>query len=312
MRHVGMFDSLRAMVLPAGLLALAVGCSSVHTGGRSLLSPPVMPGDSITVEKYSVRFNHGDEDLNDKMWAEIDEECLPSDLRARLAANGFRAGVVGAHLPAALEHVLHDAADAPKVAPPSAPAHQQADGTPGLYEPKPIDLLHDPKVRRGLWQTRPGNPGIIVTAGEQARIPSIAVLVRGDDGRVTGRCYERVLGALSMKVFSERDGRVRLEMIPEIEHGDLRSRFVADQGMFKPDYRPESVVFKELRLETILSPGEMLVLACRADKPGTLGYHFFTEQGPGQPLEQKMLLIRLAQAPAAGGFRAGEIPPSNP
>ena len=167
-----------------------------------------------------------------------------------------------------------------------------------MLEPKPIDVLREPKIRRSLWQTRAGHPGLVVTAGEQSRIPQVAVLLRGEDGHVTGRTYERVLGSLSMKVMPERDGRVRIEIIPQLEHGDPRSRFVAADGMIKPDYRPETVLFKDLEIDAALSPGQTLILGTRASKPGSLGSHFFTEQR-----------FRLDHgAEAASGPRGSRIP----
>jgi hypothetical protein len=310
MRLASISASLRALGL--FLVALATGCAHVRAVGKSPLAPPAMLSDSIAVEKYSVRFNHGDVDLDERIWSEIDEECLPAELRARLAANGFRAGIVGAHLPEALDRALRaNPDDATAESPPPNPLARSAE-IPGILNPKPVDLLHEPTVRHSLWQTRAGIQGIVVTAGEQSRIPRVSVLVRGHDGRVTGRSYEKVLGALSMKAFPQRDGRVRFEVIPQLEHGDPRSRFVAADGIIKPDYRPDAVVFNDLRLEAILSPGQMLVLGTRADRPGSLGNHFFTEQRSAQPLVQKLFLVRLAQAPSDDRFRKDEIPPASP
>ena len=302
------------LALLCGMALLSPGCATVHAVGKSPLAAPVMMRDSIALEKYSIRFPHADPDLDDRMWSEIDEEGLPAPLRARLAANGFRAGVIGGHMPAALDRVLRESpAGTTEVtdaaSPPADPP--MTDGT-GVFEPKPVNLLHEPKVRRSLWQTRPGHRGIVVTAGEQSRIPHVAILVRDDDGRVTGRSYEKVLGALSLKAYPEPDGRVRIEVIPELEHGDPRSRFIASDGMIKPDYRPDTVLFKDLIVQAVLSPGQTLVLGTRADKPGSLGSHFFTEQPEAQPLEQKLLLIRLAQAPSDGRFRSEDIPAVEP
>ena len=167
-------------------------------------------------------------------------------------------------------------------------------------------------MRRSLWQTRPGHQGIVVTAGEQARIPRVAVLVRGSDGRVTGRAYEKIMGALSMKAFPEQDGRVRLEIIPQIEHGEPRSRFVAADGVIKPDYRPETVLFDDLRLAATLSPGQMLVIGTRADKPGSLGSHFFTEQHPGSRWRKKLFLVRLAAPERTTASARTNCRPSRP
>ena len=307
MRPASMSLSLSALLTGLCLTAL-FGCGGVRRPGKSLLAPPPITRDTIAVEKYSVRFHHGDPDLNDRMWSEIDEECLPPAARARLAANGFRVGVVGAHLPDALERVLNE----PQSSTLAAAQPQQRISEQGLFEPKPIDVARESRVRRGLWQTCAGHQGLIITAGEQSRIPQVAVLVRGDDGRVTGRQYEKVMGALAMKVFPEPDGRVRFELAPQLEYGDPKSRFTASDGMIKPEYRPETVVFKDLRLEAVLSPGQMLILTSRANKPGSLGDHFFSEQLPGQALAQKLLLIRLAQAPSGSTFAASEIPAATP
>ncbi len=228
---------------------------------------------------------------------------------ARLAANGFRVGVIGSYMPAALDTVLcAEAKAAPEEIAAGSPA--QSVEEQGLLVPKPVDLLHEPKVRRSLWQSRPGHPCVIVTAGERARIPQVAVLLRGEDGHVTGRNYERVLGSLSMKALPEHDGRVRVEIIPQLEHGDPRSRFVAADGMIKPDYRPETVLFKDLEIDATLSPGQTLILGTRASKPGSLGSHFFTEQGSEACLEQKLLLVRVVHAPDDDRFRSDEIPPA--
>jgi hypothetical protein len=310
MRQADMSPSLRALVAVICLCAPA-GCASVRGAGKSLLQPPPVTRDTIAMEKYSVRFNHGDPDLNDRMWSEIDEECLPPAVRARLAANGFRVGVIGAHLPEALERVLNEPQGS-ALSPPAPPPPQQAINEQGLLEPKPIDLARESRVRRGLWQTHAGHQGLIITAGEQTRIPRLAVLVRGDDGQVTGRQYERVMGALVMKVFPEPDGRVHFDLVPQLEHGDPKSRFTASDGMIKPEYRPEAVVFKDLRMDARLSPGQMLIITSRAEKPGSLGDQFFSEQAPGQPLEQKLLLVRLAQAPAGNAFAVHEIPAAAP
>ena len=44
----------------------------------------------------------------------------------------------------------------------------------------------------------------------------------------------------------------------------------------------------------MLSPGQILVITCLPERPGSLGYQYFTEQMPDNVV-QKLLLIRLAQ-----------------
>jgi len=51
--------------------------------------------------------------------------------------------------------------------------------------------------------------------------------------------------------------------------------------------------FDEMGISATLSPGSMLVLGSLANRPGSLGHHFFTEET--DQLEQKLLLVRLSQ-----------------
>jgi hypothetical protein len=48
-----------------------------------------------------------------------------------------------------------------------------------------------------------------------------------------------------------------------------------------------------MAFDVVLAAGQTIVLGARADRPGSVGHHFFTEPVDGQ-LEQKLLLIRFA------------------
>jgi len=300
---------LRAVGIVCWFLTGA-GCAELRTDGKSPLAPLGMQQDSIQIEKYSVRYPYADTELNEAMWSEIDEQFLPVEVRARLAANGFRAGVIGINLPAALAKVLRDN-PAETV---SEFEEEEIDlnelGTDPLTGVKPLNLLNDSKVRRGFLQTRAGHPSKIISAGEKARIPQLAVLLHGEDGRVTGRNYEKTLALFSLICHPERDGRVRMELEPELEYGEPQQRYTAGDGMFRFEFRPEAKVFNELKIMAQLQPGQTLIVAGRADKPGSLGHHFFTEQSSGQPTEQKLLLLRLMRSPGDDTFRSTEVPPA--
>jgi hypothetical protein len=103
------------------------------------------------------------------------------------------------------------------------------------------------------------------------------------------------MGLLLARAFPEGDGRVRLEVLPEIEHGDPQRRFEPGDGMMRVEFGPARERFDTLRLEAVLSPGQTLLLTCVADRPGTLGHHFFTENASDRVV-QKLVLVRLAAA----------------
>ncbi len=48
-------------------------------------------------------------------------------------------------------------------------------------------------------------------------------------------------------------------------------------------------------LRSIWLPGQMLVMTCRPDHPGSLGHYFFTEPVGDDALAQRMLVVRLAR-----------------
>jgi len=298
---------LRVLAIVCWLATCSAGCAQLRAHGKSPLSPLASSSsDCVQIEKYSVRYDYADPGLNAEMWAEIDEQFLPAELRERLAANGFRAGVIGANYPAALMRVLQEN---PAPATPEIGEEDEPDLN-GVAQTKPVDLLNEARVRRGFLQNRAGHTSRILSLGERARIPQLAVLMHDDKGRVTGRTYEKVLGLFSLVSQPERDGRVRLELQPELEYGEPMQRYTASDGMFRFEYRPESKVFEELKVTAHLSPGQTLVVAGRADMPGSLGNHYFTEKSTGQPTEQKLLLFRLMHSPGDDSFRSNEARPA--
>ncbi|HEY2840472.1 MAG TPA: hypothetical protein VGJ26_15050 [Pirellulales bacterium] len=296
---------LRVLVTVCWLATCSAGCARLRSGGKSPLAPLAMAPECVQIEKYSVRYAYADPGLNDQMWSEIDEQFLPVEVRARLAANGFRVGVLGANFPPALMQVLRDN-------PAQASLESGEESGPAIdpLAAKPVNFLNEAKVRRGLLQTRAGHTSRILSLGEKARISQLAVLVHGDSGRVTGRAYEKVLGLFSLVSQPERDGRVRIELEPELEYGEPQQRYTAGDGMFRFEYRPETRVFNELKIIAELLPGQTLVIAGRADMPGSLGNHFFTERAAGQPTEQKLLLLRLMHSPGDDSYLSSEPRPA--
>lgn len=269
------------------------GCSQWHSTAKLALPPIQTSPESVAMEIMFVQFPFGDAEINGPLWTEIDEQELAPDVRQRLNANGFRAGVVSGQLPVPLEKLLKLSESAP---PPT--------------EQTTIDVTKKPKVHGVHKQTRLGDPFKIIAAGEIERLPSLTALVRDERGEVQGNTYSKVQCHFETRAFAETDGRIRFELLPQIEHGEPRSDYVpSGNGTFQYAHLPPHEVFDQLRLEVRLSPGQMLVLGGLPGRLGSLGYHYFTEEISGR-LEQKLLLIRLvgsgtadaAVAPAAPSF----------
>ena len=123
-------------------------------------------------------------------------------------------------------------------------------------------------------------------------------------GQLSGQTYDDAQGVFAAKSFPQPDGRVRLELVPELHHDQPRQRWVGSQGMLRLETGRAKQVYDDMTLTADLSPGAMLVLSSLPNRPGSLGHHFFT-QSDGR-LEQKLLLIRLAQTQHDGLFAPPE------
>lgn len=272
---------------PLSVLA-AVGCAKLPAHRGSPFAPEA--ADAVALDVFFVSYPFGDESINDPLLAEIDPQEIPLDVRRRLADNGFVAGTVGGQLPPIVGELLQLADQPPDGPPPDA--SPPGDGLPV------VDVAHRPRVRRQLLKTfHADDPASLLTSGKKEAHSVLNVLFRddGDPPAVRGGRYVNAKTILSTKIEPQDDGRVKLELLPVVEHGEPRRDIVAGDGGFTVKVAAPRKTFDALRLAATLSPGQMLVVGCRTDRPGSLGHQFFTQRFSDR-LEQVVLLIRLAQA----------------
>lgn len=283
------FAMAMCLIAQSTIALSTTGCARIERRGKSPLPPLRMSQETVTVEKFSIRFPCDDADLNGPLWNDVDEQCFSPELRRRLAAHGLRAGLVGNQLPASLERLL-----ATKEPPPTQ--------TSGQIQMPELNLVNEPTVLRGLVQNQGGQRAEVIVAGEREPIASLSLLKTSADGRVGGETLNKVVGLLALKMFPQGDGRTRLEIIPELRHGDAKQRVEASNGVMRFNVEPDRMVFHDLRLETALAPGQMILLTCLPNRPGSLGQHLFTEEQSSQPRQQKLLMFRLANSPLDDRF----------
>ncbi|OHB84091.1 MAG: hypothetical protein A2V98_15105 [Planctomycetes bacterium RBG_16_64_12] len=259
------------------MLAAAGACSTISPPqGKSPLARAPMSPDSCVLDIFFVRLPSGDKEANGPMWAEIDEQHLPCELRRRLAQDGFRVGLVGGQMPPKLIEVL------------------ELDNKPvpsgDCIQVNLEDLESAPRVVRRHLQIRAGRTRQIVTSGVSKELP---VLLSTADG-VCGRSYPEAQGVLSVKALPEPDGRVRLELVPELHYGEYGPRFAGHQHAFRIETTRPHRVFDELAFSAMLTAGDMVVVTSLPNRLGSLGHRFFSQEYSGRD-EQKLLVIRLSQ-----------------
>ena len=160
-------STLRAAVLLLAVLSIA-GCINPVHSGKSPLLPAQMSPDSVALDMFFVRFPFGDADANEKIWQEIDEQQISSDVRERLNRNGFRVGVIGGQMPIELSKLM-----------------ELSDKTTAVGEDDGVNVENiqaKPRVVRRHLQIRTGQPSEIIASGIY---PELTVLV-SDMGQPSG------------------------------------------------------------------------------------------------------------------------------
>lgn len=230
-----------------------------------------LSSDSVILEVGFVPVPEKAEAWRADVWSELDEQHLDPDLRRKLAANGFRCGLCGSQLPTGLRAALDQAEERKAAAMES------------------VENVAEPALSHRRIQNRAGKRSEVVTCAHR---DSMVVLLNDDD-EVAGRTFSHVQPVIAVRSFPLGDGRARVELTPELQHGPSRQRWIGQDGAFQLDEGQHSEVYSKLVIDTTIAPGQILVVA--ADGPSrSLGGNFF---GLGhKDRMEKMLLVRLAQS----------------
>ena len=275
-------------VLAAALLAPGCRLIEPQAAGKSPLAPLTAMSETVSLEIFFARFPAGNTALNGALWNEIDEQSFPAETRRELSQNGIRAGVVGTHVPVEMARLL-TLTDEPR-----KPSEENT-----------VDLEQEPAVTMRLLAVRPNRRSEVVASH---LYDQLSLLTREAD-EVVGRTYAKAEGRFALRAAGQADGRVQIELLPELQYGEQQQRWNAADGVIRLEAARPKRVFEELRLKAQIAPGQMLVVTCQPERPGSLGYHFFTEP-KADALVQKILIIRLAQAGSDRSFADKTSPPA--
>lgn len=269
-------------------LLMAAGCATWNEKKADFQLPPLrVSPDAIVCETAFARWDvpQGGEDELSKL---MDEQILPPDLRRRLADNGLRAGVLDGPLPEILRKNLEATLDPQSVL--TSPTVAMGD-----------EILS----RREQRQCRVGVREEIEILPQSSQ--RIVVLVN-EEGRVRAESFEQPRGILAITAQPDPDGRVRVELIPAIDHGDMRQRVIGNPGGFRFDARRDQRLFECVALSTMLTPSQTLIVTTTPEAKG-LGSTFFSNRFASSD-EQLLLLLRLSRGQHDTLFSADAQPTS--
>jgi hypothetical protein len=277
------------------LLAVAAGCQMfdgelplMPSGESPLQAAPSSP-DAVTLEIFWARFPAGSPALNDEVWREIQEDRLPADLRARLAKQGLRAGVVGGTPPTAIMELLN-------------PDGRKLDEQDSAEQVDPELFVETPRVTRRLKQLRLGTRMEL----QASDVIEQASLLVPADGELGGGTFGLAQAIYQLEVRAQPGGQVEMQITPELQYGPQQMRWLRDEmGNLIPKPLRDAEVFRDLRMTVPLAPGEMLFVLGLPDAASRLGHYFHTvETATGR--EQKAVLIRLADVPQDAALQTAD------
>lgn len=288
MHHVATLSSqyrIRAACFVSSIaLSLGIGCQSAFVIPQDaaldkLLRPVTTSPNSVTMEIFEARIPLDQDEQVESVWQQVDEQCLDAELRRRLIANGFRAGVIGGPLPDELSNIL------------------------GLQSQMPEEEIERvvtaanavPRVTRRVVQVNKLEPRVIQTSDLRLE----ANVLFNEDGNCHGNLYREVEGRYEFRAEAISGQRVAVHLVPELHHGQLKNRYTgSDQMQFKFVTSRERESFERLTMNTELAPGEMLIVSCLPGADASLGGVLHKVMAEGRN-ERKFILVRLLETPAS-------------
>jgi hypothetical protein len=206
------------------------------------------------------------------LWQGGDEQQVSTELRRKMAENGFRCGVLGSQLPSWVTDRLADRRDLLQL--------DESTRTAVVS-----DLLTQRRIQCRANQRRSVPVGL--TCKE--------LVLGGDDaGPEVATKYADAQCHLGITAVPKGDGRVALELVPEIQHGPTRQRWVGGDGLFRLDASRDSVRFDDLKVSATLVPGQTLILQTLPSATGVRNAFAGTTAGSAQA-PGRLVLLRLAQ-----------------
>jgi hypothetical protein len=231
---------------------------------------PPTTAHTIPIELLFVRCDESDAQLRDELWGFVDEQALGDATRRGLNANGLRVGVVGGHLPTHL-----------------------ADRFAPLEAAAATEFPTAAAVTRRLLRLLPGKRSEVVAAARLAEL----VLLEQCEGEVRGATFHDASPQFAVRAWPAGDGRVRVEVVPEVKHGPMEKSWVGEDGMFRLETGQRRHRMEHLRVGTTLPAGGMLLIACAGDDAATVGDAMLRDHDRAAGTSMRLLAIR----PLAGG-----------
>ncbi len=222
-----------------------------------------MSPDSVVLEIARLSTPVADVPQLETLWAEVDELRGDPVQRELLNAHGWRWGVIGQRLPAAIPALIARQAD--------------------MVESGDAIRLQSRRL-----QSRTDRPALEPVGGKRPRVD--VMLLDGDGLR--GETFVDAQCAFQLRTRATSDGSVAVELIPVLQYGELKNRRIVQDGLWRFSLLPDERRWPEFTINEVLQPGQTLIVGAGPDARGAGGQFFAHPDGQGR---REILLLRLAQ-----------------
>ncbi|REJ95288.1 MAG: hypothetical protein DWQ34_06160 [Planctomycetota bacterium] len=245
---------------------IASGCEPLNVRKtqqteRSVLSPLVAPKDGIELQVYFVERPRGDILVGEALWSGIAEGGgIDAQTSVRLRKAGFRCGLTPSNPPRQIRAIVSD----------------KETGSAAQ------------KTRYQEFTLLSGDSAELEAAVYDAPVEFQTPALQGE----STRRYDSARCVLRVSAQRDQEGWVRLQVLPEIHHGESQVRRVASdqQWTFKKAQQIDELY--EQRIDLQMNLGEILVLGAGRGEPDSIGsLFFFDEEGGGG--SERVLIIRV-------------------
>jgi hypothetical protein len=244
-----------ARVLIVGLLPVALaGCLHESDRPRWMNRIPLLRSapaeDAAAIEYVLVERPAGGEEINRRVWNQIDEQILPFENRTVLEADGLRVGIASESTPGPLRKLIED--------PRTVRGHRHR--TFPLDKPAPL-LLTDPLAKA------------------EFALPAT-------DGSPTFFSREFVALGFEITVRDAPDGKVHVRLTPRARFRDPSRLLPTDLE----DRDQATETFPGAGFEVTLLPSEYLVVGTDSYWEGTFGHATLTEETDDRHAQRLLVL----------------------
>jgi len=264
----------RRDALKWGCALLLPGCQGLFTNEKpdiekevtsQLLKPIPQMLDGIRLDVFRVDRHAGDPRIGESMWKAISQggSLDPATIRS-LNENGFRFGTVPATPPLALQSLILTNSSKPSSSSAGERTLHESFAFP-TGEHAILDIMQLPE---GLQVVIPGPEG---------------------NRPLTLHSARAVLRVLAEKI---EEGWARLEIVPEIHHGEVLNRPVAGEREWMMGHSQAVEPLYQLKFHVELNRGEMAVVGLNDVSKTPIGRWFFRNQLEG--VLERVMMIRLA------------------